>query len=164
MYDFSRNYAFLRNIEGGKLPITLFTPVNKLLLIFINGSIEDAVWESDVVTTLTPSKEAYLDINWLKSNCHINAVGADAKGKRELMTNVIDGSANIICDDPEQAAHSGELQYNEWPFLDVNSLEHLIKNYKNMQLNKGISVFDSTGVAIEDIAIGILLYRLYNKL
>ena len=129
-----------------------------------NKSLKNAVVSADVVTTLTPSTEGYLDILDLKSDCHINAVGADAIGKRELMTNVIDGSANIICDDAEQAAHSGELQYNEWPYLEVNSLKDLIKNYKIMQLNKGISVFDSTGVAIEDIAIGILLYRLYNKL
>jgi ornithine cyclodeaminase/alanine dehydrogenase-like protein (mu-crystallin family) len=33
-----------------------------------------------------------------------------------------------------------------------------------MQLNKGISIFDSTGVAIEDIAIGILIWKEYNKL
>ena len=32
-----------------------------------------------------------------------------------------------------------------------------------MQLNKGVSVFDSTGVAIEDIAIAELIYRLYHE-
>ena len=100
----------------------------------------------------------------LRNNCHINAVGADAEGKRELMTNVIDGSANVICDDIEQALHSGELQYNEWPHLEINSLEHLIKNHKTMQLNKGVSVFDSTGVALEDIALAILVYELHENL
>ena len=73
---------------------------------------------------------------------------------------MIDGAANIICDDPIQAMHSGELQYNEWPHLDINSLKYLLGNYKTMQLNKGVSVFDSTGVAIEDIAIAELVYRL----
>ena len=126
-------------------------------------SVKQAVKYADVITTLTPSTEGYLDILDLKSNCHINAVGADAEGKRELMTNVIDGSANIICDDPQQALHSGELQYNEWPHLDINSLKYLIKNNKTMQLNKGVSVFDSTGVAIEDIAIAELIYRLVHK-
>ena len=128
-----------------------------------NDNVEDTVKHADVITTLTPSREAYLDIHWLKSDCHINAVGADAEGKRELMTNMIDGSANIICDEKEQAFHSGELQYNEWPYLDVSSMEHLIKNHKTMQLNKGISIFDSTGVAIEDIAIAVLIYNLMNE-
>ena len=128
-----------------------------------NKSVKEAVKYADVITTLTPSTSPYLDIHDVKTDCHINAIGADAVGKRELMTNVIDGSANIICDDPTQALHSGELQYNEWPHLEINSLKHLIKNYKTMQLNKGISVFDSTGVAIEDIAIAELIYRLYHN-
>ena len=124
-----------------------------------NDNVEDTVKHADVITTLTPSIEGYLNILDLKSNCHINAVGADAEGKRELMTNVIDGSANVICDDIEQALHSGELQYNEWPHLEINPLKHLIKNHKVMQLDKGVSVFDSTGVAIEDIAIAIFIYN-----
>lgn len=128
-----------------------------------NDNVEDAVKHADVITTLTPSTEPYLDVHWLKSNCHINAVGADAVGKRELMTNVIDGAADVICDDPEQAVHSGELQYNDWPYLHVSSMSDLIKNNKTMQLNKGISVFDSTGVALEDIAIAELIYRLYHN-
>ena len=128
-----------------------------------NKSIKETVKHADVITTLTPSTEAYLDILDIPNNCHINAVGADAVGKRELMTNVIDGSANIICDDPMQALHSGELQYNEWPHLDVNSMNYLLKNHKTMQLDKGISVFDSTGIAIEDIAIAELVYRLCQK-
>ena len=127
-----------------------------------NKSVKDAVRDADVITTLTPSTEPYLNTLDVKSNCHINAVGADAVGKRELMTNVIDGAATIVCDDPQQAFHSGELQYNEWPAeaFPVNSLSNLIKDHKSMDLDEGVSVFDSTGVAIEDIAIAELIYRL----
>jgi len=124
-----------------------------------NDNVEDTVKHADVITTLTPSTEGYLNILDLKSDCHVNAVGADAEGKRELMTNVIDGSANVICDDTEQALHSGELQYNEWPHLEINPLKHLIKNHKVMQLDKGVSVFDSTGIAIEDVAIANFIYN-----
>ena len=125
-----------------------------------NKSVKDAVQHADVVTTLTPTTEAYLNVLDLPDRCHINAVGADAAGKRELMGNVIDGAKTIVCDDPQQALHSGELQYNEWPKLDVNSLKYVIKNHESMDLNKGISVFDSTGVAIEDIAVAKLIYEL----
>jgi len=121
---------------------------------------KDAVRKAEIITTLTPSTEAYLNIIDVPNHCHINAVGADAVGKRELMTNVIDGAADIFCDDLEQAFHSGELQYNEWPHLPVNSLPDLIENHKSMQLDKGISVFDSTGVAIEDIAVAVLVWDL----
>ena len=129
-----------------------------------NDSVKQAVRDADVVTTLTPSTKPYLDILDLKSGCHVNAVGADAVGKRELMTNVIDGAADVFCDDVEQALHSGELQYNEWPYLNITSISDLIKNNKTMQLNKGVSVFDSTGVALEDIALAILVYELHENL
>ena len=124
-----------------------------------NKSVKEAVKYADVITTLTPSTEGYLDIHDIKRNCHINAIGADAEGKRELMTNVIDGSANVICDDTAQALHSGELQYNEWPHLQINRLKHLINNHKSMRLDKGVSVFDSTGIAIEDVAIANFIYN-----
>ena len=128
--------------------------------IKFSHDIKDTVREADIVTTLTPSTKAYLNVIDLPNHCHINAVGADAVGKRELMSNVIDGSADIICDDLLQAFHSGELQYNDWPYLDTHSLRHVIKNHKDMQLDKGVSVFDSTGVAIEDIAVATLVYDL----
>jgi len=79
------------------------------------------------------------------------------------MTNVIDGAANIICDDPIQALHSGELQYNEWPNLEITSLKKLLTDHKSMNLYDGLSVFDSTGVALEDIALAILVYNKYDK-
>ena len=47
-------------------------------------NIKDAVKEADLITTLTPSTEAYINVLDLKEDCHINAVGADAEGKREL--------------------------------------------------------------------------------
>ena len=132
-----------------------------------NDSVEKAVKNADVVTTLTPSTKPYLDFKYLKENCHVNAVGGDAKGKRELLSNVIGEAENIICDDPEQAFHSGELQYSdEWGHIRpgcsiVYSLRDLIKNKKTVKPEEGVSVFDSTGVALEDIAIAELIYRLY---
>tara|TARA_Y100000592_G_scaffold45392_1_gene72038 strand:+ start:3755 stop:4693 length:939 start_codon:yes stop_codon:yes gene_type:complete len=126
------------------------------------SNIEQAIKQADLITTLTPSKEPYLDFNYLKNNCHINAVGADAVGKRELMANVITRASNIICDDPAQAFHSGELQYTFGQDLNTWSLRHVIKNKTEMDLENGVSVFDSTGVSLEDIAIGILVYSLYN--
>jgi len=134
-----------------------------LTSVEFNKDFKKIIKHADIITTLTPSTTPYLDIRDVKSNCHINAVGADAKGKRELMTNVIDGSADIICDDSAQALHSGELQYNEWPEIEIHSMRGLINNHKSMQLDKGVSVFDSTGVGIEDIAVALLVYANYDE-
>ena len=79
------------------------------------------------------------------------------------MKNVIAGASNIICDDPAQALHSGELQYRFGQDLNTWSLRHVIKNNKQISLEAGVSVFDSTGVSLEDVAIGILVYNLYLR-
>ena len=125
--------------------------------------IKNAVEDSDIITTLTPSTRAYLSASHLKENCHVNAIGADAVGKRELMSNILKKASNVICDDYDQASHSGELQYNIQPSLKVLSLDEVIKDHRKLKLKEGISVFDSTGVAIEDIATGILVFKLYNN-
>ena len=125
------------------------------------SNVEEAVKQADLITTLTPSTEPYLDFNYLKDNCHINAVGADAVGKRELKKNVITRASNIVCDDPAQAFHSGELQYTFGQDLNTWSLGHVIRHSKEINLEVGVSVFDSTGVSLEDIAVAILVYNLH---
>jgi alanine dehydrogenase len=130
-----------------------------------NKSVKETVKNADIITTLTPSTEAYLDVHDIPNNCHVNAVGADAVGKRELKDRVVRDANHIICDDIEQAMHSGELQHYSpmaLGHLNVLSLRSVIEN-SNPELGSGVSVFDSTGVAIEDIAIAILIYKLYNK-
>mgnify|MGYP003627953056 CR=1 FL=1 len=160
-----KNFKMSLNDRNMEVAVNLSSRLKKhgLSESKFNYDVGDAVSDADIITTLTPSTKPYLNVLDLKSNCHINAVGADAVGKRELMTNVIDGAADIIADDPTQAFHSGELQYNEWPHLSVINFPELLKTHESMQLDKGISVFDSTGVAIEDIAIGILVYDLYHN-
>ena len=134
-----------------------------LNIIKYPSNVEEAVKQADLVTTLTPSTEPYLDFNYLKDNCHVNAVGADAVGKRELKKNIITRASNIVCDDPAQAFHSGELQYIFGQDLNTWSLRHVIKHSKEINLEAGVSVFDSTGGSLEDIAVGILVYNLYSE-
>lgn len=128
----------------------------------IEKSVKRACNEADVVTTLTPSTEPYLKGEYLKDVKHINAVGADAKGKRELCDDVLQDNI-IVVDDFDQASHSGEMQYNkDLPFRSLaNIIEGVDGDY--MKRIEGLTVFDSTGVAIEDIAIGRLIYERYHQ-
>ena len=110
-----------------------------------------------VMTTLTPSRKGYLDYHMLKGVCHINAVGADAKGKRELKENVLKGMGVVAYDEWEQCSHSGEIQYLEeasecGPLL---SLAHIVRGgfYREDK-----TLFDATGLAIEDIATARYIY------
>tara|TARA_R100000808_G_C2142865_1_gene150654 strand:+ start:736 stop:1668 length:933 start_codon:yes stop_codon:yes gene_type:complete len=115
---------------------------------------------SDVVTTLTPSTEPYLGVTDIDSVKHINAVGADAVGKRELESSIWSKCA-LVVDDWTQASHSGETQYRK----DINGYRTLgnVITSGGKELLDQPTVFDSTGLAIEDIAIGRLIYELSQQ-
>ena len=124
----------------------------------VKSSIEDVCNEADVVTTLTPATEPYLKLDHVKSTCHINAVGADAEGKRELYDDIL-RAGSVIVDEYEQSSHSGEMQYNkDLPYYTLGDIITEVVDKKP----EGLTIFDSTGVAIEDIAIGALIYERYH--
>jgi len=70
-------------------------------------TIEEAT-EADIVVTATPSRKPIVKKQHIRPGTHINAIGADAKGKQELASDVLK-NAKIIVDDIEQASHSGEI-------------------------------------------------------
>ena len=113
----------------------------------------------DVVTTLTPSTEPYLGATDISKVSHINAVGADAIGKRELEDSIW-SKCTLVVDDWEQASHSGEAQY--YKGLKFCLLANTIAEGNDELLNTP-TVFDSTGLAIEDIAIGRLICELNEQ-
>ena len=122
-------------------------------------NISDACLGSDLITTLTPSIKPYLGQSHIKDSVHINAVGADAEGKRELERSIWMKST-LVVDDYEQASHSGEAQYV--PDVPYMTLGKVLTQCNTLYTHKA-TVFDSTGLAIEDIAIGKFIYEEYCK-
>tara|TARA_R110000824_G_scaffold128568_4_gene289564 strand:+ start:68273 stop:69199 length:927 start_codon:yes stop_codon:yes gene_type:complete len=121
-------------------------------------SLEDCVGNADIITTLTPSRKGFLDYHTLKDVCHINAVGADAKGKRELKNNILEGVGVIAYDEWEQCSHSGEIQYLEATSQHgaLLSLAHIVKSGF---CREDKTLFDATGLAIEDVATARYIYE-----
>jgi len=126
-------------------------------------NIEEAT-EADIVVTTTPSRMAIVKKQHIKPGTHINAIGADSKGKQELET-VLLKNAKVIVDDIEQASHSGEINV---PFSEgiinvdeiYGSLGEIVANIKNGRENsEEITIFDSTGLAIQDIICAKLVYE-----
>src|SRR5437016_3062928 len=116
---------------------------------------EDAVRGADVVVTATNSKTAVLKGAWLKSGCHVNAVGACRPDWRELddeaMTNVLfvdsreaamKESGDVILSGAEIYAELGEVLAGKVP-----------------SRTNEITIFKSLGMAVEDIAASLLVYR-----
>jgi alanine dehydrogenase len=124
---------------------------------------EKAVQEADIVVTTTPSKKPLVFESWVSEGTHFNCIGADAPLKEELDPAILK-RAKIVVDDWEQASHSGEINV---PFSkgilfkkDVwAELGDIIAGTKQGRTsNSEITVFDSTGLAIQDAATVELVY------
>ena len=128
-----------------------------------NCSMQEAV-ASDIVCTLTPSHSPIIKKEWIASGTHINAVGADAAGKEELDPSILK-EAIVVVDDLRQASAGGEINVPiQRGLYSTNEVygtlsELVIGNKKGRTDNYVVSVFDSTGVAIEDLAVAKLLFE-----
>ena len=128
------------------------------------ASIKECVNNCDIVVTTTPSRKPLVKLRWLKKGVHINAIGADAPGKQELDFSILKNS-KIIIDDWKQASHSGEINV---PFrkrlIAKNNIyasigEIVIGKKRGRSGKNELTVFDSTGLAIQDAAIAKLIYK-----
>ena len=118
-------------------------------------SAEDAVLGADVIVTATNSKTPLLRGSWLKPGCHVNAVGACRPDWRELDN---DAMANVVFVDSREAAMkesgdvilSGATIYAELG----EALAGKVPSHANET-----TIFKSLGMAVEDIAAALLVYR-----
>jgi len=130
-------------------------------------TIEEAI-EADIVVTTTPSREPVVKRQQVRPGTHINAIGADAKGKQELEVGLLT-VAKVIVDDIEQASHSGEinvpLSQGVIKLEDIyGTLGEVVANMKKGRENdQEITIFDSTGLAIQDMICAKLVYEKANK-
>lgn len=136
--------------------------------IFPVQDTKEAVLESDVVVTVTPREKPIIDNEWISEGMHINAIGADAPEKQELDPRILNRS-KIIVDDLEQATHSGEISIplSEGKLLKENIYgdigEILVGKKKGRSSNEDITIFDSTGLAVQDIACAWEIYQKAEK-
>ena len=127
------------------------------------AAIEETA-QADIVCTLTPGRRRIVEKDWLRPGSHINAVGADAPGKSELDPALL-SAARIFVDDWEQASHSGEisLALEEGLFQAsgvVGTLAQLVTGeLTGRRSPEELTLFDSTGLAIEDLAAAELVYH-----
>jgi alanine dehydrogenase len=127
------------------------------------GSIADAA-ACDVLSTVTPSETPIVERGWVGDGTHINAIGADATGKQELDEAILH-DARVIVDDREQATHSGEINvpYAGGRFADDDIHgtlgEVVIGALPGRAAANDITVFDSTGLAIQDVAAAHVAYE-----
>jgi alanine dehydrogenase len=123
---------------------------------------------SDILVTVTPSDAPLVNRDWVRPGTHINAIGADAKGKQELDPDILK-DAKIVVDDWAQASHSGEINVplstgEITPEMIYGSLGEVVAGKKpGRQSPDEITVFDSTGLVIQDLSLGFALYNLAKE-
>ena len=135
----------------------------------ITRTVRSCVEDSDIIVTTTPSRQPIVKLEWIKEGAHINAIGADARGKQELDVRILK-KGRIVVDAWEQASHSGEinvpLRKKQLSKKDVyaNIGEVVIGKKRPRRTRKDITIFDSTGLAVQDIAIADLAYKKGRRL
>ncbi|MGP8331206.1 MAG: alanine dehydrogenase [Methanosarcinaceae archaeon] len=134
----------------------------------IKTSRVEEVCNCDILVTTTPVRSPVVKSEWVREGTHISAIGADAKGKQELDSQLL-RRAKIVVDDIVQAAHSGEVNV---PLLtgaiskeDIYcELGEVIAGIKpGRKSDDEITIFDSTGLAIQDLATANLVYEMAVK-
>lgn len=119
---------------------------------------------ADILVTATPSTAPLVSREWVRPGTHINAIGADAAGKQELDPAILQ-AAKIVVDDWAQARHSGEINVplsrgELVPEQVYGSLGEVVARKKpGRERPEEITVFDSTGLIIQDLALGWAVYR-----
>ncbi|SFC29964.1 L-alanine dehydrogenase [Halobiforma haloterrestris] len=127
------------------------------------GSISEA-GHCDVLSTVTPVEDPIVGPDDVAEHTHINAMGADAEGKHELADDLL-LAARIVIDDHEQCTHSGEINvpYHEGVLGDEDiyaEIGELVVGAKEARGDDtGVTVFDSTGLAIQDVAAAHVVYE-----
>ncbi len=130
----------------------------------IQDRVSDCVKEADIIVTTTPVRKPIVKSEWIRAGTHINAIGADAKGKEELEPKLLK-RAKIVVDDWQQASHSGEINVAlsrgiiTGKDIHATLAEVLLGKKKGRVTQDEITIFDSTGLAIQDIAVANLIYK-----
>jgi alanine dehydrogenase len=125
------------------------------------GSIEDAT-ACDVVSTTTPVTEPI--VHSVVDGTHVNAMGADAEGKHEIATEILQ-AATLVIDDYAQCTHSGEINvpWSEGLLGDDDLHAELgdvvAGTVQGRSSDDEVTIFDSTGLAIQDVAASHVVYE-----
>jgi alanine dehydrogenase len=119
---------------------------------------------SDILVTVTPSEAPLVRRDWVRPGTHINAIGADAAGKQELDPEILK-AARVVVDDWAQASHSGEINVplskgDITRDMIYASLGEVVAGKKpGRKTPEEITVFDSTGLVIQDLSLGLAIFN-----
>lgn len=121
----------------------------------------------DIVCAVTPGAEMVVDVGDLRPGLHLNMLGADGSGKAEAAIEAV-VACDLFCDDWEQASHGGELAGAVGAGLvsrdEVTPLGALLAgDARGRTDDEAVTLFDSTGLAIQDLAVAAAAVAVARK-
>jgi len=124
-----------------------------------NAVPRDEALAAPVVVTVTPGRDVVFAGGSLRAGQHVSLMGADGPGKAEIAVDEL-ARVSVFCDDWEQASHNGDLAHavvaGRLAREDVTQLGDVITGKAGGRRGDDeITVFDSTGLAIQDLAIAL---------
>ena len=138
--------------------------VDALGLDYVPETDPQAVAQAaDILVTVTPSQKPILTRDCVRPGTHISAMGADTKGKQELDPALV-SAARLFVDEVAQAVSIGECQHAfSQGLIQETDLTPLGAVLAGMALGRrsdeDITVFDGTGVALQDLVVADLAVR-----
>lgn len=127
---------------------------------------EKAVKASDMIITATPSRQPMIKAEWVQKGTHISCVGADIKGKQEIDENIF-ADAKAFADDIAQSFDVGECEvpYNKGVITEhCGEIGEVINGTKAGRTSEDdITVFDSTGIALQDLSSAAQILEVAEK-
>ena len=153
-----------RKPERRQAFIEKMQPQVKAQLLTASGP-EQAVAQSQIVTTMTSSREPVLKGEWLQPGVHVNAAGGNLLLRREIDDETVMRANRLVVDSVEQSKiESGEflgvIESGRRHWEDFVELRDLVAGLKPGRTSPSdITLFKSGGLALEDVAIGKLVYE-----
>ncbi|MDG6105016.1 ornithine cyclodeaminase family protein [Dactylosporangium aurantiacum] len=120
------------------------------------AGIEDGCRAADVLVTATTARQPLFAAEWIRPGTHISAMGADAAGKQELPAGLY-GRGRLFCDLTGQSRAIGEFQHAPRTAAITPLGDVLHGTSAGRTGDDEITVFDSSGFALQDLALAVAL-------
>lgn len=132
-----------------------------------SASAREALARADIAVTVTASRGPLFDAAWVRPGTHVSAMGADQPGKQELDTALVAG-ARLFADVVAQSLVIGEYEAARKAGLvdegRVTPIGAVLNGAPGRTSNDQITVYDSSGMALQDLAVASLALRKAGEL
>jgi len=152
--NFEKVVAWNKNPEN---LVSLAAVCEELGLPFESVTREQLCEQADVIITITSAFEALLEKDWIKPGTHLACMGTDTKGKQEIDANLFT-IATVFTDELAQSITIGEAQHAIAAGLikeaDIAPIGEVINGSTLGRISDDeITLFDGTGVGLQDLAV-----------